>query len=236
MTLNVARLSSGDPEIFRSIQGEGVNSGIAAVFLRLAFCNLKCRWCDTKYAWDWQQYRQKTKVVALTSREIESRLRALSSSHLVVTGGEPLIQQKTLSCLLSSLKRDGYYVELETNGTISPTSELVALVDHWNVSPKLENSGNPRAMREVPEAYRVFVHLPASSFKYVIQDESDLNEVQALVDRYCIDEEKIVLMPEASDRETLIQRGAWLSEACRDRGYRFSTRLQILLQQNTRGA
>lgn len=236
MTLSIARLSSGDPEIFRSIQGEGVNSGTTAVFLRLAFCNLKCGWCDTRYTWDWQQYRQKKEVVLLTSRETGRCLRALGSSHLVVTGGEPLIQQKSLGSLLSSLKRDGYYIELETNGTISPTSELVALVDHWNVSPKLENSGNPRALREVPEAYGMFVHLSASSFKYVIQSESDLDEVQALVDRYCIDEEKIVLMPEASDRETLIRRGAWLAEACKDRGYSFSTRLQILLQQNTRGA
>ena len=233
--LNLTRLGRGEPGIFCSIQGEGVNSGITAVFLRLAFCNLKCSWCDTKYSWDWQHYDQRKEVVMLTSRETIKRLQALSGRHLVVTGGEPLIQQKVLSGLLSSLKRQGYYVEVETNGTIVPANDLVSSVDQWNVSPKLGSSGNPQSAREVPEAYNVFMHLSSSSFKYVIQTESDLNEVQRLVDRYRIDENRIVLMPEASDRETLLQRGRWLVEACKDKGYRFSTRLQILLWGNRRG-
>jgi len=63
MMLNITRLGNGQPEIFLSIQGEGVNSGVIAVFLRLAFCNLRGSWCDTKYSWDWQHY-DKTDVPA----------------------------------------------------------------------------------------------------------------------------------------------------------------------------
>jgi len=92
MMLHVTRLGNGEPEIFRSIQGEGVNSCMSAAFLRLAFCNLRCSWCDTKYSWDWQQYDQKSEVVTLPSKEIIKHIRALGIKHLVVTGGEPFVQ------------------------------------------------------------------------------------------------------------------------------------------------
>jgi len=146
-----------------------------------------------------------------------------------------LIQQKELTNLLVSLKTKGFYIEIETNGTIVPNGNLTRLADQWNVSPKLENSGNPPSLREIPEAYDFFISLPSSSFKYVIQTEHDLIEVQRLVDKYSIDVEKIILMPEASDRETLIQRCRWLAEACKDKVYKFSNRLHILLWGNKRG-
>ena len=57
--LRISRLDNGDPEIFESIQGEGVNLGNPCIFLRLAGCNLKCAWCDTKYTWDWDKYKFK---------------------------------------------------------------------------------------------------------------------------------------------------------------------------------
>ena len=116
-----------------------------------------------------------------------------------------------------------------------PDSKLAWLVDQWNVSPKLKNSGNPISSREIPEAYNLFISLPSSSFKYVIQTEHDLSEVQRLVDKYGIDLEKIILMPEASDRKTLIQKSRWLTEACKDKGYKFSNRLHILLWGSKRG-
>jgi len=233
--LNITRLGNGEPEIFRSIQGEGVNSGMTAAFLRLAFCNLRCSWCDTKYSWDWQHYNQDSEVVILPSKEIVKHLRKLGSKHLVVTGGEPLIQQTELNNLLMSLKGEGYYIEIETNGTIPPTSDLLSLTDQWNVSPKLENSGNPLSAREVPEAYSVFASLSSSYFKFVIIDESDLDEVRTLTNRYRIAPARVLLMPEGTEREMILARGRWLADVCRDQGYRFCTRLHILLWGNTRG-
>jgi len=235
MMLHVVRLGNGEPEIFRSIQGEGVNSGMSAAFLRLAFCNLRCTWCDTKYSWDWQQYDQKSEVVTLPLKEIVKHIRALGIKHLVVTGGEPLVQQTELTNLLVPLKTEGYYIEIETNGTIPPTNGLLSLADQWNVSPKLENSGNPLAIREVLEAYSVFTSLSTSYFKFVIIHESDLNEVHAITNRYRIAPSRIILMPEGTEREKILARGRWLADACRDRGYRFCTRLHILLWDNTRG-
>ena len=55
--LKVSRKPDGSPEIFYSIQGEGANVGKPAVFLRMGLCNLKCSWCDTKYTWDWEEYK-----------------------------------------------------------------------------------------------------------------------------------------------------------------------------------
>lgn len=233
--LNLTKLRNGEPEIFRSIQGEGVSSGVAATFLRLAFCNLKCSWCDTRYSWDWQHYDQNNEVLTMTPRDVTERLWALGGKHLVVTGGEPLMQQKALCELLAKLKEANYYIEIETNGTILPSDELVSLVDQWNVSPKLNNSGNPSFASEVPEAYNVFARLPSSYFKYVIQAESDLNEVRSLVSRYRIALPRVFLMPEGTDRETILSRGRWLAKVCNEQGYRLCTRLHILLWGNARG-
>lgn len=233
--LALAKLNDGSPEIFRSIQGEGTNSGATAAFIRLAFCNLKCSWCDTKYTWDWQHYNKNEEVVMLSSEEVFNCLRSLGTRHLVVTGGEPLLQQDTLSNVASSLKREGYYIEVETNGTIPPSEDLESSVDQWNVSPKLENSGNPSSLSEVPESVGLFTRLSSSYFKFVIQADSDLNDVYKFVRKYQIEREKVILMPEGTERETILNRGKWLADSCRNQGYRFCTRLHILLWGSTRG-
>jgi len=171
----------------------------------------------------------------LSIREIEKRLLVQDCRRLIVTGGEPLIQQKELTNLLASLKTEGFYIEIETNGTIVPDGDLICLIDQWNVSPKLENSGNPLHLREIAEVYSFFTNLSSSYFKYVIQAEYDLSEVHDLIYKYNISRERVILMPEATDDETLIERGRWLAEVCKEEGYRFSTRLQVLLWRNKRG-
>lgn len=171
----------------------------------------------------------------LSSEEVLNCLRSLGAHHLIVTGGEPLLQQNTLINVVSSLKREGYYLEVETNGTIPPIEDLVSLVDQWNVSPKLENSGNPSSVREVPESFGLFTRLSSSFFKFVIQAESDLNDVRNFISRYQIVPEKVLLMPEGTEQETILDRGRWLASSCIGQGYRFCTRLHILLWGSTRG-
>src|SRR3989442_11012171 len=101
-------------EVFCSIQGEGRNAGKKAVFLRLALCNLACEWCDTKYTWDWKNYRYEDEVDEMTTAEIGSKIRSCGVKHLVLTGGEPMLQQSELLSLIKSLKTEGFYVEVET--------------------------------------------------------------------------------------------------------------------------
>lgn len=232
--LRLSRLPTGEPEIFVSIQGEGVTIGLPSVFVRLALCNLRCVWCDTKYTWDWSHYDPKREIVQVDVGEVENRVMRTGVKNVVITGGEPLLQEGALVPLAQALKGHGWRIEVETNGTIVP-HELGAMIDQWNVSPKLGNSRNARDDREVPESLYWFARQPGAYWKFVVTDRSDIDEVDVLVGRYCVPPERVMLMPEAVDHETLLRRSTWLVEACCQRGYRFNTRLHVALWGTERG-
>jgi len=233
--LKMSRLPEGEPEIFSSIQGEGVSMGVPSVFVRLSLCNLRCTWCDTKYTWDWEHYDPKTEIVTLDVPEILHRVEAGKARNVVITGGEPLQQQRPLVALATALRQSGKRLEIETNGTYRPIPELADLINQWNVSPKLANSGNEPGKRDVPEAMTWFAAAPDAYFKFVVAGEDDLAEVQTLVARYAIPVERVLLMPEGRDPVALRQRSLWLVDQCREHGYRFSTRLHVILWGDKRG-
>src|SRR3954470_22965546 len=93
-------------EIFESLQGEGVSSGAPAIFVRLAQCNLHCTWCDTKYTWDFERYRYEEEVREQTVAEVAQLVNASASRRLILTGGEPLLQQRALKELFARLAPD----------------------------------------------------------------------------------------------------------------------------------
>ena len=97
-------------ETFTSLQGEGLQSGFPFFFIRLTGCNLRCTYCDTSYAWSEGVKRSVQELISLWQ---ESGLR-----HVLVTGGEPLIQEGTYA-LMDALLKKGATVLLETNGSIS---------------------------------------------------------------------------------------------------------------------
>ena len=107
-------------EIFYSLQGEGYYTGTPAVFLRLCRCNRHCDFCDTDFS----------ASTPMTASEILERVTRYSSRHIVVTGGEPLLQLD--SALLRVLKSAGFYVQIETNGSLPVPPE----VDWVTCSPK----------------------------------------------------------------------------------------------------
>lgn len=233
--LKVSRRPTGEPEIFSSLQGEGPSIGTASVFLRLALCNLACTWCDTKYTWNWQRYDYKSEVVELAIGQVEQAILGHGCRHLVITGGEPLLQQRTLSPLVRSLKQRGFFFEVETNGTISPDSRLESDIDQWNVSPKLSNSGNAIERREIHDALDHFVSLENSYYKFVIVQPSDMDEVRTVVEKYRIPKDRVLLMPEGRSPAALQKRAGWLSRICIEEGFRFTPRLHILLWGDKRG-
>jgi 7-carboxy-7-deazaguanine synthase len=233
--LVVSRRPGDGPEVFFSVQGEGASIGKPAVFVRLASCNLACTWCDTKYAWDWANYDRAEQTVEVLPDDLALVVSAFGCARVVVTGGEPLVQSRELLPVLETLKSRGHIIEVETNGTLLPDEQLDKLVDQWNVSPKLANSGNSRSRREKRECYAFFRESASSYFKFVVQNDADLAEVCTLARTYSLNPERVILMPEARDAESLIVGGRWLTEACKTLGFRFSTRLQVLFWDNERG-
>ncbi len=233
--LHLSRLPSGEPEIFASVQGEGITVGLPSAFVRLAHCNLRCSWCDTKYTWEWSSYDPRQEIVKLSPAAAADLALALDVVNVVVSGGEPLLQQRPLADLLVRLKAAERRIEIETNGTIAPDPSLASLVDQWNVSPKLASSGNAAHRRERMGPLAWFSAASNAQFKFVAGSADDLPEVGLLAARYGVDPSRIVITPEATDPETLRQRSLDLAPACIAKGYRLGTRLHVVLWGSARG-
>jgi 7-carboxy-7-deazaguanine synthase len=221
-------------EIFYSLQGEGIDAGKPAVFIRTALCNLSCVWCDTKYTWDWSHYDYDREVSEMTISSIQEQISRFDTKHCVITGGEPLIQQTKLIPLLSNLKNEDYFIEVETNATILPSEMLERFVDRWNVSPKLQNSSISKQYREVQSCMEYYAKNSKAVIKFVICNQSDLAEVKTLVGKYKLKSQRIILMPEGNSAAEIIEKSKWLAEICQSNGYRLSVRLHTLIWSGTR--
>ncbi|HZS26240.1 MAG TPA: 7-carboxy-7-deazaguanine synthase QueE [Candidatus Angelobacter sp.] len=221
-------------EIFESVQGEGVNIGTPSMFLRLAFCNLRCSWCDTKYTWDWQTYRREDEVETMSSQAVISLLRSRQPKNIVITGGEPLLQQRQLLPVIRDLAADHTF-EVETAGTITPSNDLEGLINIWNVSPKLANSNNSFKARHRAEPLMRFAQMENAFFKFVIQAEGDIQEVLELVNEFHIPNTRVLLMPEGIDAVELQKKSGWLAQQCIQHGFRLGYRLHVALWGNKRG-
>ena len=116
-------------------------------------------------------------VLALEVEEVRKAILSYDCPHLVITGGEPMLQQMELIPLVSILKQQGFYFEVETNGTIPPLPEMERDIDQWNVSPKLGTSGNQEHRRLVPSTLESFSSIPGAYFKFVIVEPQDIEEV-----------------------------------------------------------
>lgn len=220
-------------ELFASIQGEGASAGEPAVFLRLAVCNLDCAWCDTPYTWDWNRYDYETEVQERGIGDVAAEILSFRRPRLIVTGGEPLLQQLPLARLFERLPRE-LVIEVETNGTLAPSHELTARVDQWNVSPKLANAQIPKHRRLRPTPLEALRDTGRAWLKLVIEDE-DLDEARALVASLAWPAQRVLLMPQARTRLELAERSAAVRAACDASGFGFSPRLHIERWDGRRG-
>lgn len=221
-------------EIFESLQGEGISSGTPCVFVRLAQCNLHCTWCDTKYTWDFERYRYEDEVSEQSAEAVAERVNQAPSRRLVLTGGEPLLQQRALRTFFAALAAD-IFVEVETNGTVQPEDFAVSRVNQWNVSPKLANAGDPEQFRIRPPVLSALRDTGRAYLKLVVAEPHDLVEADALVARLAWPSERVLLMPQASDRAQLRARSLVVAEAAQTRAFRFSSRLHLELWGGRRG-
>lgn len=247
--MKLAKLNTG-AEIFYSIQGEGPSMGKPAIFVRLSLCNLHCTWCDTDYTWNWkgtkfshdndklsdyEKFDKQEWIIEHSIETIVSKVSDYPCERIILTGGEPLMQQAELTELAKLLKARGYFLEIETNGTIIPNNELVELIDQYNVSPKLSNSNNELKLRYKEKALSFFATTNKTYFKFVISEQKDLDEVKQMVNDLEISYNRVYLMPEGTSPNSLNEKQLWLVEICKEYGFNFTDRLHIKLYGKKRG-
>ncbi|MBM3814719.1 MAG: 7-carboxy-7-deazaguanine synthase QueE [Acidimicrobiia bacterium] len=222
-------------EMFYSIQGEGTLVGVPSVFVRTSGCNLRCHWCDTPYT-SWAPEGEEK-----TLEEIAAYARANSTGYTVVTGGEPMIAPEIVE-LTRRLRAAGEHITIETAGTVFAEVDC----DLMSISPKLANStplerdggrwaGQHERLRWKPAVVKRLMGLCAYQLKFVVVEPEDLEEVREMAAEVGAAPDRVVLMPEGVDAETLRERSGWLSEACKREGYRFTPRLHVILYGNRRG-
>ncbi len=219
-------------ELFYSVQGEGSLVGVPSVFVRTSGCNLRCVWCDTPYT-SWRP-----EGAEWTLDDIVAEVRSHEARHVVVTGGEPMIAPEILP-LTERLRGAGLHITIETAGTVF---QPVAC-DLMSISPKLSNSTPPDPawaarhdrLRIQPDVLAELMARYPYQLKFVIAAPDDVEEVRMLMEALKADRERIVLMPEGTDRARLGERGRWIAEICKQEGFRFSPRLHIDLWGDTRG-
>ena len=213
-------------EIFYSIQGEGATTGRATAFIRLGGCTLGCQWCDTKYTWRGGPVWDETTIVDTVS--------TYPTRCVVVTGGEPF--EQNIAGLLQMLRQAEFTIEIETAG-FAPLAQVrcATLAHQLNVSPKLTNSGVPVERRIQFSVLEFLRDTGKAYFKFVIDEPSDVAEVDALVATLSLPVERILLMPQALTVDEVLDKSRWLVEECKARGYGYSPRVHILLWGAKRG-
>jgi 7-carboxy-7-deazaguanine synthase len=226
-------------EIFYSIQGEGELAGVPSVFVRTSGCNLRCSWCDTKYA-SWNP-----EGADLSVEEIVARTCVFRAHHIVLTGGEPMVA-RGIHELSGRLHDMGRHITIETAATIPPCGIVCDLA---SLSPKLAHSTpqtgdidaawiqRHEATRWQPEIVREWIDHYAWQLKFVVRHAADLAEIESMLAaiKRRIPPHKVLLMPEGTDTASIKASEAFLVEICRERGYRYCPRLHIELFGNKRG-
>lgn len=226
--------------------------GAPAVFVRLSLCNLHCVWCDTEHTWNFEgtpwkhekdavpgyaKHRKEEVIIEMSPEGIAEIVRGFGCHRVVLTGGEPLLQEAGLVALMAVLRGDGeeWFFEIETNGTILPGADFFGEIGQMNVSPKLANSGMVEEIRLKPTVLAGLAATGKAWFKFVVRDEVDIAEIRVLLERTCIPGNRVILMPEGRTVEALDKTAVWLAERCRDLGFRFSDRLHVRLWGDRRG-
>jgi 7-carboxy-7-deazaguanine synthase len=215
-------------ELYPSTQGEGILTGTESVFVRVSGCNLRCWYCDTPYA-SW-----KPEGEDLSVEEIVDRVTALKLSHVVLTGGEPMLFAELIP-LAAELRRLGLHVTIETAGTLYLPVEC----DLISISPKLSNStpqdnGAPHwsvrhdHSRHSPDTVRRLVAEHEYQVKFVIDTIQDCPDVEAYLAGFPeIDRARVMLMPQGTDPAELAEKGRWLEPSCAEHGLQYCPRRQI---------
>lgn len=157
-------------EIFNSIEGEGKRAGELSTFIRLAGCNLRCPYCDTKYSWD------ASEATEMSVEDIIEKVDEFNCGNVTITGGEPLIHSD-IRKLLGDLAYAGYSVNVETNGSID-ISNFRGYSIFFTVDYKGPSSG-----QEAHMCLPMFKKLKAGDvLKFVVGTQEDLDRARLITE------------------------------------------------------
>lgn len=231
-----------DDTIFYTIEGEGEYAGYPSVFMRLSMCNLTCKGfasadsphgCDSFISWSVKNHYTVDDI--LNKLDHEGYTKHLREGAIwKITGGEPLIQQKNLLKLIKGFSdRHGFVpkIDFETNATIEPLPEWAQYRATYTTSPKLSNNGDPEDRRYKPAVLRWHVNA-GSGFKFVINEEKDLEEVYSKYINHpdvLVPKHRVWLMPCCGSRKEHVEKAAMVAELCKQHDIKFSPRLQLVI-------
>ncbi len=223
-------------EIFASIQGEGIWTGVPSTFVRVSGCNLRCVWCDTPYA-SWNPEGPVLPVADVID-EVERK----GIDHVVLTGGEPMLFDP-IETLARELKERGHTITIETAGTIHRSIPC----DLMSISPKLSHSTPPAesGWQERHESGRLKIDILTAlmrdydyQLKFVVNPDAgdDLTEIRELLAKLPpVRPDRVLLMPEGRDAALIHRRQRALVDVCMAEGWRLAGRMHVDLFGDTRG-
>lgn len=220
-----------------TLQGEGAAAGRLSSFLRFGGCNLSCSWCDSPYTWDADRFDLRTEITLLTVPEVRERTPV--APLVVITGGEPLLNQRKPQFveLLQGFKDEGVELHCETNGTIVPNADMVRLFDHFMVSPKLAHAGEHKRTQDpaLAPGWKLVHGTTPAHLKIVVQTPEDVAEARAIADAHGWPLERVWVMPEGTTSEVLNARWPMVATEATKHRINASHRLHVLAWTDARG-
>ena len=201
-------------ECFFSLQWEGYNTWKPSIFVRFWWCNLKCWYCDTPYA-----VTDASEMKMMKLEEITDQIKSYPCEHIVFTWWEPAMFEDQINMIMSQLPLH-YTTEIETNGAFKLNNKY----DQVNVSYKTSNSWNKRyELKALDSTY---------DYKFVVENEEDLKEIEEIIEKYELFDNRIYLMPLWVTKESQVNEV--VMKYCLDHGYLYCQRIHILLFWNKR--
>lgn len=203
-------------EIYFTVQGEGLLQGVPSIILRTPGCNLNCIWCDSDEG--------SSLKFLCKAEDLFQYMMSLNCTHLIITGGEPMIQ-KDIKEFTSELCERGIHLTIETNGTVASRVKANLI----SISPKLKNAENKSKTIDY-DVLNYYIKNYPYQLKFVVRTEADFREIKNVLsnlDTY--DHDRILAMPLASSKKEIEETGKSVVELCKKYNIRYADRMQLRL-------
>jgi len=215
-------------ELFQTIQGEGIFTGVPAIFIRLQGCDVGCAWCDTKHTWEIDLEKQ-SDLISLTDKSTESDRWAdastkdiineinrleYSANLIVITGGEPCMFD--LRELTQVLNQYGFKTQVETSGTYPVLVDELTWV---TLSPKVKMRGKKEVLQSAL--------LRANEIKHPVGTEKDIDQLEELLVKADSIQDKTICLQPISQKASAT---ALCMKICIERNWRLSVQMHKYLQ------